>query len=87
LLQSLTFALGYLGSVHFIAKWTSEDIAAEAQSLFVVLQQVATVIALAGFGWLVGIMGAYGYLVAAGFAFLAAGFIMLSMRLRQPTLA
>jgi len=87
LLQSLTFALGYLGSVHFIAKWTGEDIAAEAQSLFVVLQQVATVIALAGFGWLVGIMGAYGYLVAAGFALLAAGLIAVSMRLRQPTLA
>lgn len=87
LLQSLTFALGYLGSVHFIAKWTSEDIAAEVQSFFVVLQQIASVIALAGFGWLVGIMGAYGYLVAAGFALLAAGCILLSMRLRQPTLA
>jgi PPP family 3-phenylpropionic acid transporter len=85
LLQSLTFALGYLGSVHFIAKWTSEDIAAEVQSFFVVLQQIASVIALAGFGWLVGIMGAYGYLVAAGFALLAAGCILLSMRLRQPT--
>ena len=40
LLHSVTFALGFMGCVHFIANWTSEDIAAEAQSFFQVLQQV-----------------------------------------------
>lgn len=84
LMQSLTFALGYLGAVHFIAKWTSEDIAAEAQGLLSVLQQVASVIALAGFGWLVAVIGARGYLVAGLGALLGAGCIWLSMRLRQP---
>jgi MFS transporter, PPP family, 3-phenylpropionic acid transporter len=84
LLQSLTFAMGYLGTVHFIARWTSEHIAAEVQSFFTMLQQVSSVIALAGFGWLIGIMGARGYLVAAVFALVAALCVWLSMRLRQP---
>jgi PPP family 3-phenylpropionic acid transporter len=84
LLQSLSFAAGYLGTVHFIAKWTSEDIAAEVQSFFVVLQQAASAIALIGFGWLIGVMGAWGYLVAALFALAGAVCIWLSMRLKQP---
>ena len=84
LLQSLTFAAGYLGTVHFIAKWTSEDIAAEAQSLFVVLQQATSVIALTGFGWLVGLIGARAYFAAALCALVGAGCIWVSMRLRQP---
>ena len=84
LLQSLTFAVGYLGSVHFIAKWTSEDIAAEVQSFFVVLQQATTVIAVSGFGWLVGIAGAKSYLAAAACALVAAALVWISMRLKQP---
>jgi PPP family 3-phenylpropionic acid transporter len=84
LLQSLSFALGYLGAVHFIAKWTSEDIAAECQSFFVVLQQVATVIIVSGFGWLTGFMGAQAFFVAAAFALIGAACIWLSMRLKQP---
>ena len=84
LLQSLTFALGYLGSVHFIANWTSEDIAAEAQSFFVVLQQGMSVIALVGFGWLIGVMGAHAYFIAALFALVGAGCVWLSLRMQQP---
>jgi PPP family 3-phenylpropionic acid transporter len=71
--------------VHFIAKWTSEDIAAEVQSFFVVLQQVASVIALIGFGWLISVLGARAYFVAAGFALLGAGLVWVSLRLKQPT--
>lgn len=67
LLHSVTFAMGFMGCVHFIANWTSEDIAAEAQSFFQVLQQAMSVIALVAFGWLVGLMGAKAYLVAAAF--------------------
>ena len=85
LLQSLTYAMGLLGAVHFIAKWTSEDIAAEVQSFFTMLQQASSVIALTGFGWLIGIMGARGYLVASVFALIAATLVWLSMRLKQPT--
>ena len=85
LLQSLSYAMGLLGTVHFIAKWTSEDIAAEVQSFFTMLQQASSVIALTGFGWLVGFMGAKGYLVAAACALVGAGCIWWSMRLKQPT--
>lgn len=82
--QSVTFALGYLGCVHFIANWTSEDIAAETQSLFVVTQQVMAVCGLVAFGWLTGIFGAQAYFFAAGAALVGAFFIWLSLRLMQP---
>lgn len=70
LLHALTFAMGYLSVVHFISLHTSETIAAEAQSFYVVLQQSMSVIAVLGFGWLTRSMGAHAYFVAAGFALL-----------------
>ena len=84
LLHSITFAMGFMGCVHFIANWTSEDIAAEAQSFFQVLQQGMSVIALVGFGWLVSQMGAKAYLVAAAFAALGGVLVWISLRLQQP---
>lgn len=84
LLHSITFAMGFMGCVHFIANWTSEDIAAEAQSFFQVLQQGMSVIALVGFGWLVSVMGAKAYLVAAAFAAFGGGLVWISLRLQQP---
>ena len=84
LTHGVTFALGYLGCVHFIANWTSEDIAAETQSLFNVLQQVTSVIALVGFGWLIGLFGPHAYLFAALAAALGALCIWLSLRMMQP---
>lgn len=84
LTQGFTYALGFLGCVHFIANWTSEDIAAEAQSLFTVAQQVAAVVALIGFGWLVGMFGAQAYFAAAVAAAIGALCIWLSLRMMQP---
>lgn len=84
LLHSITFALGFMGCVHFIANWTSEDIAAEAQSFFQVLQQGFSVVALVVFGWLVGLIGAGAYFAAAGFAAVGGVLIWLSMQLMQP---
>ena len=57
-LHAITFAIGYLGTVHFIANWTSEDIAAEAQSFSFVVQQGVAVVSLVVFGWLLGMFGA-----------------------------
>jgi PPP family 3-phenylpropionic acid transporter len=84
LLHSVTFALGFMGCVHFIANWTSEDIAAEAQSFFQVLQQGFSVIALLVFGWLIGLVGAKAYFAAAGFAAAGGVLIWLSLQLMQP---
>ncbi|HTN60137.1 MAG TPA: MFS transporter [Devosia sp.] len=84
LLHGVTFALGYLGGVHFIANWTSEDIAAETQSYFVVAQQAMSIIALVGFGWIVGALGPHAYFVAAAFAAVGAFCIWLSKTMMQP---
>ena len=84
LLHSVTFALGFMGCVHFIANWTSEDIAAEAQSFFQVLQQVMAVIAVTAFGWLADAYGVRAYFASAAFAALGGGLIFVSMRLMAP---
>jgi PPP family 3-phenylpropionic acid transporter len=86
LLHSLTFAMGYLGCVHFIANWTGEEIAAEAQSFFQVLQQVMAVIAVTAFGWLAGPFGVHAYFASAAFAAAGAVLIFVSMRLMAPKL-
>ncbi len=84
LLNAITFALGYMGCLHFIANWTSDDIAAEVQGFFQVLMQGTSVIALVAFGWLTGMMGAKAYLVAAAFAAAGGGFIWMSLNMQPP---
>ncbi|MBP1806092.1 MFS transporter [Rubellimicrobium aerolatum] len=83
-LHGVTYAMGFLACVQFIANWTSEDIAAEAQGFFVVLQQGMSVAAMAGFGWLMGDWGAGAHWGTAGFAALGAGAIWASRRLQGP---
>lgn len=84
LLHGITFAVGYNGCVSFIANWTSEHIAAEAQSFFQMLQQFMAVIVILGFGALLGPLGDRGFFVSAAFAGIGAVLIWLSLRLRQP---
>lgn len=84
LLHAFTFALGFMGCVNFIANWTSDEIAAEAQGFFQMLQQAMSVIALVAFGWLTGLMGAQAYFIAAAFAFIGAVLIWLSLAMQGP---
>jgi len=84
LLHAFSFALGFMGCVHFIANWTSDEIAAEAQGFFQMLQQVMSVIAIIAFGWLVGLMGAHAYFIAAVFALVGAVLIWLSLAMQGP---
>lgn len=80
--HGITFAIGYLGCVHFIANWTDESIAAETQSLFVVGQQLLTVLSVIGFGWIVQGFGSHAFFAASAMA-LAGGFcIWLSLQMR-----
>lgn len=74
-----TFALGYMGIVSFIANWTSEDIAAEAQSFYVVIRQVVSVLAVLSFGPLVAMFGMNSFYVAAGIAGLGGALIAISL--------
>lgn len=83
-LHSITFALGFLGCMNFITNWTSEDIAAEAQSFFVILQQVTAIVAISGFGYLAGIYGAKAYLASAVFAAVGAVLVYVSLKMQQP---
>lgn len=82
--HAVTFALGYMGCMHFITNWTSDDIAAEAQGFFVMLQQSMNVVTLAGFGWLIGVIGTKAWFVAAGFALVGAAMILASIVLHAP---
>lgn len=78
LLQGLhmaSFGLAYMGILNFIANWTDEKIAAEAQSFYVVLRQVASVAALLLFGLLVSRFGLESFY--AGAAMAAAGAVMV----------
>jgi MFS transporter, PPP family, 3-phenylpropionic acid transporter len=81
-LHCITFAVGYFGAIHFIANWTSEDIAAEAQGFSYVLSQGMTVVTLLVFGWLVAVSGDKAYLFAAAMCVLGAGLVWISLRLR-----
>lgn len=83
-LNAITFAMGFMGCMHFIANWTSDHIAAEVQGFFQMLQQAMVVICLTAFGWLMGFMGAQAYFVAAAFAAIGGGLIWLSMVMQSP---
>lgn len=82
LLHAFTFAMGYLGGIYFIANWTSEDIAAEAQGFSSVVQQGMTVIVLLGFGVSVSAFGSGAWLVLSAFCLLGVILPLISLRLQ-----
>ena len=84
LLHAITFALGYLSVVQFIASHTRDRIAAEAQSFYVVLQQIMSVTAVLAFGYLGQSLGFHAYFAAAGFALLGSAIIVLGIRAIRP---
>jgi PPP family 3-phenylpropionic acid transporter len=86
LLHGFTYAFFFLGCLTFIANWTAEDIAAEAQSFFVVLQQGAAVLTLLAFGWLAGHVGAQAYLGLAVIPAVGFALVWLSLRMQPARL-
>lgn len=84
MLHAITFAVGYFGGIYFIANWTNEDIAAEAQGFSYILQQGMGAIALVGFGWGVALWGEKAWLAASAFAFAGAVLVAISLRLKSP---
>ncbi len=82
LLHAFTFALGYFGAIHFVANWTTEEVAAEAQGFSYVLQQAFSVLALVVFGWIVATWGPLAWLFAAAFSALGVVLTLISLRLQ-----
>lgn len=84
ILHGITFGAGYFGMVHFVANWTSESNAAEAQSFSNMLQQGASVASLAAFGWLVVHFGSYAFFYSSVVATLGMICVLVSIQLRPP---
>ena len=84
MLHAISFGVGYFGIVHFIANWTDESNAAEAQGFANMLQQASSVLVLALFGWLVVHFGSYAFLASSVLAVLGIGCVLVSLRIRPP---
>ncbi|WP_373354747.1 MFS transporter [Pseudoroseicyclus sp. CXY001] len=82
LLQGVTFTGSLLGCLYFIANRTDERVAAEAQSLFGVMQQGGSVLIIAAFGLLYGQIGALAFLASAFACALVVPMIWASLRLQ-----
>lgn len=84
LLHAFSFGLGYFGVVHFIANWTHESNAAEAQSFANMLNQGAAMVMLVAFGWLVEWFGAHAFFSSTVMCSIAIVCVLVSLRLRPP---
>lgn len=82
--QAVTFTFSYLGCLYFIAKRTSEDISAEAQSLFGVMMQGASIVVVTGFGLAFGIVGVNAFWICAALSALALAMVQCSLWMRRP---
>jgi len=76
--------MGYFGVVHFIANWTNEANAAEAQGFANMLNMAMAMTALIVFGVLVEFFGAYAFFYSTITSLLAIGCVLLSLKLRPP---
>lgn len=84
ILHALSFGIGYLGVVHFIANWTHEANAAEAQGFANMLQQGASMFALIAFGFLVELFGAGAFFYSTLTSVVAIVCVLISLSLRPP---
>lgn len=84
LLHAFSFGLGYFGVVHFIANWTNEANAAEAQGFANMLNQGTAMFALVIFGVLVKVFGAQAYYYSTLTCVLAVGCVLMSLRMKPP---
>ncbi|KJS16910.1 MAG: hypothetical protein VR78_06815 [Hoeflea sp. BRH_c9] len=82
--QAVTFTFAYLGCLYFINKRTSEDISAEAQSLFGVMMQGFSILIVAGFGVAFGMAGVNAFWICVALSVLAIAMVQMSLRMRGP---
>lgn len=81
-LQAVTFTFGFLGALYFIANRTEEKVAAEAQSLFGVMQQASSVVIVLLFGLLWDRIGPTAFFASAAIALCVLPLIRASFRLQ-----
>ena len=84
LLHAFSFGMGYFGVVHFIANWTNEANAAEAQGFANMLNMGAAMTALILFGVLVELFDTYAFFYSTVTALLAVGCVLWSLKLKPP---
>lgn len=84
MLHAFSFGMGYFGVVHFIANWTNEANAAEAQGFANMLNMGASMAALIVFGILTERFGSYAFFYSTVTALLAIVCVLVSLRLRPP---
>ncbi len=84
LLHAFSFGMGYFGVVHFIANWTHESNAAEAQGFANMLNQGAAMVMLICFGWLVEFFGSAAFFSSTVTCSIAICCVLLSLKLRPP---
>lgn len=78
LLHGLTYAVGFVACTNLIADRASEEVAAEAQSVFSILQSGVSATALIAFGVLAGAVGPRAFLASAVLAGLGAALVVAS---------
>lgn len=81
LLHGITFGLSYLAAVSFIARWSDDRLAAQAQSFLSTIRQAAAFFALLLFGLGAEHFGTHIYLGAAACGLVGIGFCALSLLL------
>jgi len=84
LLHAFSFGMGYFGVVHFIANWTNEANAAEAQGFANMLNMAMAMTALIVFGVLMEFFGAAAFFYSTITSLAAIGCVLLSLKLRPP---
>lgn len=84
LLHAFSFGMGYFGVVHFIANWTNEANAAEAQGFANMLNMATAMLALIVFGVLVEFFGASAFFYSTVTSLIAIACVLVSLRIRPP---
>lgn len=87
LLHAVTYVVGFLAVINFISEWTSEEIAAEAQFFFLVLNLAAMIVAILGFGWIAEQWGAGAYLALATLPAMGAILVAVSILMKHENVA
>lgn len=84
MLHAITFGVTYLGTLNFVANWTAEKFAAEAQSTVQVLSQALLASLVFGFGFIYAQFGAASFGLSAALAGLGGLCVLGSLVLINP---